>query len=297
MGDIPPYMGKLRHGDVVVGSAFWVHAEGLIATCDHVLTTAQTTQAGDTLIYEDLSSGGTLQAQVTTYRDARHDLALLHTSAAAPSVVPRVIPSARAASGMRFHLVGYGELVDKNHEYAHLSASGLVIGPVRRDNIDLLQLECKQILRGMSGAPVIVEDVGGVVGVVSGRYTAQLWMQDTVWAAKSEHLIDLLCRALGKPYEPGEDMSQPAEDAQATDEQLIRALISSCNATDVHLLTHIVLGMSDEYLDGTNLKAKILSLVEQARQNRKTRDLIRELLKHKKFLADEYPLLGQHARD
>jgi hypothetical protein len=45
-------------------------------------------------------------------------------------------------------------------------------------------------LPGMSGAPVIRDSDGAVVGVVSGRYnSADGWLAQTVWVTRSEDLV------------------------------------------------------------------------------------------------------------
>ncbi len=54
-------------------------------------------------------------------------------------------------------------------------------------------MTAEALLPGMSGAPVIRDSDGTVVGVVSGRYnSADGWLAQTVWVTRSEDLVTLL---------------------------------------------------------------------------------------------------------
>jgi tetratricopeptide (TPR) repeat protein len=66
-------------------------------------------------------------------------------------------------------------------------------GTTRDEQVPLGRLTSAAVLRGMSGAPVrrVADDV--VVGVVSGRYnSADGWLRDSVWVARTESLQPLL---------------------------------------------------------------------------------------------------------
>ncbi len=197
MPEVPSYIGKILFGDKVIGTGFVVHKTGLIATCAHVLQAVDNSPAGKTFVFQPLVKGTPLTAIATDRIDSKCDVALLRLTAPLPknTRIARLISSSHAKQGTPFQVVGYGRLADVNHSYNFSPATGFVVGTSDRDGIELLQLDSKQILPGMSGAPVIVEDLGGVVGIVSGRYsidpTKQTFMRDVGWATKSESLIAL----------------------------------------------------------------------------------------------------------
>jgi hypothetical protein len=196
MPEVPPYIGKLLWNDKVIGTGFFVSNDGLIATCYHVLKVVGDPPIGKTVMFQLLTQDRIVKAAVTNKLDPKHDVALLQAIEPFPSEieVARLVDSNAVKPGAQFSVIGYGEIDDPGHTYKYVSARGEIIGPVSRDGVDLLQLESKQILRGMSGAPVVVEELGEVVGVISGRYSVhpdQTWMRDTGWAAKSEALVAL----------------------------------------------------------------------------------------------------------
>jgi len=180
-----------------VGTGFLVHESGLIATCYHVVRVAGDSPEGQRFIFEFLTDGQTRRAIVTDKLDPQHDIALLQLTGPLPKEVEPVtlINSEATRSGMNFQVIGFGEVNDPTHQYRYSSATGVIVGPTDRDGVDLLQLESKQVLRGMSGGPVIAGAVKGVVGLISARYNIDpstgLWMRDTVWAARSEQIAAL----------------------------------------------------------------------------------------------------------
>jgi hypothetical protein len=105
------------------------------------------------------------------------------------------VPSSDAKANMQFHTTGYGVLKDSGHDYQFVAAIGNVVGLAQRDRVELVQVQSQQILKGMSGAPVIVDEVGGVVGILSGRYSidprTETWLRDTGWVTGIENLANL----------------------------------------------------------------------------------------------------------
>lgn len=197
--EVPPFIGRLIWNNEPVGTGFLIHQNGLIATCAHVVEDRETGEipVGEVLIFEFLSSGQRRRVKVTNKFNQKYDVVLLQLSGSIPEEVKSavLIQSSAAKSGMGFQVTGYGQINDPNHQFDFSSATGVVVGPTLRDGVHLLQLDSKQIVPGMSGGPVMVEELNGVVGVISGRYNQDprtgFFMRDTVWAAKSEDLAVL----------------------------------------------------------------------------------------------------------
>ena len=91
-------------------------------------------------------------------------------------------------------VTGVSRVNDPGHSYRFVDAVGTWAGGTTRDEqVPLGRLTSGAVLRGMSGAPVrrVADDV--VVGVVSGRYnSADGWLRDSVWVARTESLQPLL---------------------------------------------------------------------------------------------------------
>jgi len=199
MTQVAPYIGRLRWQEQIIGTGFVVHASGLIATCYHVLRAAvKEPIAGKTFAFEPLINLKVNVPVVALDRyDEQHDVALLQVEGPLPDgiEVASLVSSDVAISGMRFQVQGYGKMKENAETHDYSSAGGIIIGPDQERATKLLLLESKQVRRGMSGGPVIVEAAGGVVGVVSKRYSidpkTETWMRDAVWATPIENVVAL----------------------------------------------------------------------------------------------------------
>lgn len=183
----PPFIATLRHNGTLLGSGFLVHASGLLATCYHVLRHLGEPLADQPLEVCFLGEERWAPARATPRYDLRRDLALLQLDAPRPDLtVPRLVSAGESQRGESFTLTAYGVLEDPGRSYAYLSALGRLVGPAERDGVGLLHLESRQILRGMSGGPVFMPAVNGVIGILSERYTidplTSTFMRDTAWA-------------------------------------------------------------------------------------------------------------------
>lgn len=195
---IPPYVGILSYNQRPVGSAFVVRADGLLVTCYHVLREAAKPDApaGKRFLFRPLGGDTAIEAVVIDrLLDEAHDLACLQLLGGSELPAATLVRSMGLASGAQFHIAGYGDVSREAQRYEYTSAFGEVVGVLKRDGIELLQLRSPDILRGMSGAPVIVDAAGGVVGVLSWRYSidprTETWLRDTAGAACSEDLARL----------------------------------------------------------------------------------------------------------
>src|SRR2546429_434050 len=97
--------------------------------------------------------------------------------------------------GVRCGVVtGVARVDDPGHDYGYLDAAGTWQGGTTRDDqVPLGRLASTSVLPGMSGAPVVRTADGAVVGIVSARYnSADGWLRDSVWVARTEDLRHLL---------------------------------------------------------------------------------------------------------
>jgi hypothetical protein len=125
--------------------------------------------------------------------DLAHDLAVLRLVEPLPGTVASLSASAEVAAGAEVVVSGHA-VGEDGSVFRHLSAVGVWGGPAMRgDAIALARMSSKDLLRGMSGAPVRRTTDGAVVGVVSARYnSADGWLRDAVWVARVEDLLPLL---------------------------------------------------------------------------------------------------------
>jgi hypothetical protein len=211
MSNHTTYTCILCRDDKPIASGFLVHIDGLIATCHHVVQAAQPSR----LTLRALKSKVSVRV-VPIVSNAEHDVALLQISGTVPDgLTPcKLIQSTAVESGKHeFALTAYGALTDKEHGYDFLSATGKIEGIVRRSDVEMLQLNSNKILRGMSGAPISVSELGGVVGLLSARYNIDpkngMWMEGTAWAARIESLLALDDRLkVESPHRPNPQTNQ-----------------------------------------------------------------------------------------
>lgn len=90
-------------------------------------------------------------------------------------------------------ITGVIELDDLGHSYRSWDADGQWVGGTTRDDqIRLGRVVANDVMKGMSGAPVLLAGQT-VAGVVSARYNSgDEWGQGTVWVARTENLVPLL---------------------------------------------------------------------------------------------------------
>jgi tetratricopeptide (TPR) repeat protein len=185
--------------DQSAGSGFLVHEDGLVATCRHVLAAGGEDMDNKRFAVRLLNGGEAVPASIHAMppKENPEDVALLKIDGPVPEELKKatLVQSDGVRPGHAFELTGHGKLADAGHQYDFLPAHGDVAGIVRRDRIEMLQLSSNEILQGMSGAPITVPELGGVVGLLSARYSADpksgAWMQGKAWAARIEALAAL----------------------------------------------------------------------------------------------------------
>lgn len=190
---VPDYLGRvLAPGGEAVGTCFQV-APAVIVTAAHVLADIGAEGPDAEVGIEPLGEGEPRQARVKVM-DELVDLAVLVADAPLAGSVAGLVATDGVAHRTPVVVTGFAEVPDDHHYYGHLDATGTWEGTATRDaQLSLGRMESKAVMRGMSGAPVRRLSDQWVVGVVSGRYnSADGWLRDTAWVARTEHLESML---------------------------------------------------------------------------------------------------------
>ncbi len=220
---VPGFLGRvLDAGGEPVGTCFQV-APGLLATAWHVLEGVGAGDVGGVVGVDPLAGGERRSATVVAV-DALSDLAVLETATPLRTSVTGLAVTDGVAPGSDVVITGVSAVDDPGHEYRYLDAGGVWAGGTTRDDqVPLGRLRSSDVMPGMSGAPVRRRTDDVVVGVVSARYnSADGWLRDSVWVARSESL-GALCEGLTSLAIEGSGLSGAVE------------LVLSIDATDVRL--------------------------------------------------------------
>ncbi len=187
---VPGFLGRiLNAAGGPEGTCFQV-APGVFVTAWHVLRNVSagtdTGDIGGLVRVDPLGGGGSFAARVINV-DRVHDLGVLRAERSLPAVVPGVAVTDDVELRAEVAVTGSVYLPD-DQEYRFLDAPGRWAGGTTRGGVRLGRLTASDVMRGMSGAPVLgVDNI--VVGVVSARYnTDDNWGRDTVWVARTEDL-------------------------------------------------------------------------------------------------------------
>lgn len=197
MPEVLPYIGTIFLKNQPIGTGFLVHTSGIVATCYHVVKRAGEPVEGKVFSFAPLSGGEHLRLIMTNKFDQVNDLALLNIDGEMPPglKMATLMSSDNAKPGTTFRIQGYGILENEGASSKYFSALGTITGPTNRAGIEMIQLNSKQILQGMSGGPVVIAETGEVAAVLSGRYSVnpndQFWMRDTAFAVPIDKLISL----------------------------------------------------------------------------------------------------------
>ena len=190
---VPGYLGRVLDGDgVPAGTCFQV-APGVLVTAWHVLADVGASDDGDRVAVDPLGGGAGFPALVARV-DPLRDLAVLTCEARLAGVAGPLAAADSVPLRALVSVTGHAVPDDPGHAYRFLVAPGEWVGGTTRDDaVPLGRMTCSAAVPGMSGAPVIRDGDGAVVGVVSGRYTsANGWLAGTVCVARTEDLAALL---------------------------------------------------------------------------------------------------------
>ena len=199
---VPGYLGRiLGRGGEPAGTCFQVSL-GVVATAWHVLEVVDAGDVGARVTVDPLGGGKRRNGEIAAI-DALADLALLRLTDPLEDSVAGLAATDEVTINAEVLVTGVSRLEDPGHEHRYLDAPARWAGGTTRDELALGRLICRDVLPGMSGAPVRLSKDDVVVGVVSGRYnSADGWLRDSVWVARCESL-EALCVQVG----PGSALS------------------------------------------------------------------------------------------
>lgn len=148
----------------IIGTGF-LAGPGLIATCAHVAAQAEAVTDGDPVTVRFDGQSQTLTARLAYWRDVdKGDVAVFRLDSPRAGLAP--LPLGRAAASVAipkhtFSSYGYASVVGVQGIGAH----GTIVEII--DNGRLVQLTSQEPDHGMSGAPVLDEQRGVVIGMVT----------------------------------------------------------------------------------------------------------------------------------
>lgn len=206
---VPPYLGRILGSDgAPAGTCFQV-TPGVLVTAWHVLLGIGTADIGDRVAVDPLAGGTGFEALVARI-DPLRDLAVLTCEVRLAGTAGQLADADSVPLRARVAVTGHAVPDDPEHVYRFLVASGEWAGGTTRDDkVPLGRITASGVVPGMSGAPVVREDNGTVVGIVSGRYNStDGWLAGTVWVARAEDLAALLGH-LGKASRLGRVSRSP----------------------------------------------------------------------------------------
>lgn len=303
---VPGSLGRvLSHCGEPVGTCFQVRP-GVVVTAQHVLTDAGAHEGPErTVLVDGLLAGGAPPVPATVLaEDAVHDVAVLRRREPLPDSVAGLVATDSTALGEPVVVTGHSLVDDAvaTVSHRHLDAPGTWAGGTARDDgVRLGRLSSSDVLRGMSGGPVRRRDDGMVVGVLLGRYnSADGWLRDACWVARTEDLLPLLLvlpetadLRLGQPQTPAPARSRfsPADVGP-----LLRLLRESLSSDDVAFVAAVYgprsrLPRSNlaERLPGSGLDAKIAHLVDDAGRTESAEVLLQCVREVRPDLAEALP--------
>ncbi|MFD5952103.1 trypsin-like peptidase domain-containing protein [Streptomyces collinus] len=173
------------------GTCFQV-APGVVVTAWHVLAGLGRAETG-AVVPVDTFHGPAAPAEVVAVGPL-WDLAVLRRSEPLPGTVPGLVPTQTVDLLTEVLITGVPTVDDPGHDYLFLDAPGVWQGGTVRDtHISLGRLTSSSVVPGMSGAPVLRRSDNAVLGIVTSRYnSADGWLRDSVWVARTEDLVGLL---------------------------------------------------------------------------------------------------------
>jgi V8-like Glu-specific endopeptidase len=189
---IPGYLGRvLDDAGEPAGTCFQV-APGVLVTAAHVLDDIGAGNVNARIVIDPLEGGEAFSA-IAASADREHDIAAMTSQDCLQAVARALAYADMTPLRTGVSATGYAIIDDRGHQYRYLVATAEWTGPTERDEIQFGSMNAARIMPGMSGAPVVRDSDGVVIGLVSGRYnSADGWLAGNVWVARTEDLVSLL---------------------------------------------------------------------------------------------------------
>jgi hypothetical protein len=191
---VPPYLGRvLNDSGEPVGTCFQLQPGTLITAC-HVLKSLGKESVGARVQVDGLGTRGTTVLATVQRTDQAHDLAVLNRDVPLDGSIEALARTDEVEPLTSLVVTGVSKVVDPGRAYEWLDATGKWEGGAKQDgNVRLGRFTSGAVVPGMSGAPVRRQHDDAVIGVVSARYnSADGWLQNSVWVARTEHFQRLL---------------------------------------------------------------------------------------------------------
>ena len=210
-GRVPGYLGRVLDADgEPAGTCFQVEP-GVLVTAWHVLDEVGAGDDGDRVAVDPLGGGPGFDALVAR-TDRLRDLAVLTSDGRLAQVTGPLTAADAVPLRARVSVTGHAVFEDGGRRYRFLNGPGeWAGGTTRDDSTPLGRMTSSAVVPGMSGAPVVRDGDGAVLGVVSGRYNSvDGWLTGTVWVARAEDLAVLLDGLADAPL-AGPPLGGPAD--------------------------------------------------------------------------------------
>lgn len=213
MWTLKDFTGVLKYQKRAFGSAFVVDGDkGYIATCKHLLDDiarlrgAQDIRNAQDCINDDgeeltFHLGGSGLGVSVRYVSAslNDDVALLQYSPGA-LIIPFTPPLLEHPPvGLEVLVGGYAVIPDNNYSVEWFSTIGKIAGDYKRKSLKsgnlqyLIHMQSETVIKGMSGAPVVIQEQG-IVGIQSERYypsNEDVALQEARWVVPIKALVAL----------------------------------------------------------------------------------------------------------
>lgn len=191
---IPGFLGRLvGTAGEVAGTCFQV-APCVVVTAWHVLEQLGCGEVGAWVGADALGGTAPVAGAQVLATDPTRDLAVLRRVEPLPGTAAGLEATDTVELLTPVVVTGVSAVDDPGRDYRHLDATGTWQGGTVRDGrVALGRLTSSAVVPGMSGAPVLRLADRTVLGVVSARYnSADGWLRDSVWIARTEDLAALL---------------------------------------------------------------------------------------------------------
>ncbi|MEO3761858.1 serine protease [Streptomyces sp. B8F3] len=190
---VPDYVGRILSSSGVPQGTCFQLAPGYLVTAWHVAQGTLSLGDDEVLRVDRLRDPGADRITARVLADDRKaDLALLEADAPFPGSARLLRGSRSVTYGEPVTVVGHAVMYEAAGKppVVWVEALGEWQGEVRRaDDVTLGRFHSRDVLPGMSGAPVRQRSDDSVVGVVSARYnTADGWLANSVWAGRVDEL-------------------------------------------------------------------------------------------------------------
>ncbi|WP_432197654.1 trypsin-like peptidase domain-containing protein [Streptomyces sp. bgisy027] len=200
----------------------------IVVTASHVLDDLSA-EVGDNVEVGVLDGAEAPVSATVLAKDQISDLAILRANRECFEPITGVVLSDSVLPFTKVIVTGVADIPDK-HKYEWLDAAGEWQGSAQRAGVAHLgRLESKAVMRGMSGAPVRRSDDGLLLGIVSSRYNSQDdWLRDSVWVARTEHLMQLLKQVMPPSELPTVSVQEETPATRQVSKAEFRRLVEEC---------------------------------------------------------------------